>query len=242
MKVSEIFYSIQGEGKLIGVPSLFIRLSGCNLRCAWCDTPYASWNPEGEELSIEQILTRCQSLTPQAQIPQHVVITGGEPCIFKELPALLAQFKALNCHITLETAGTLWPDFPPALAPLMDLASVSPKLANSTPPAADHPTLAKAHEVQRINLQTLTQFATSPLITERQWKFVVSAPTDILEIQALIRQLPPIPPSDIILMPEGIDLDTLSSRNGFILEQCQKQGYRFSPRLHIHLFGNKRGT
>ncbi|HMD52951.1 MAG TPA: 7-carboxy-7-deazaguanine synthase QueE, partial [Phycisphaerae bacterium] len=116
MKIAEIFYSIQGEGKFIGTPSTFIRTSGCNLRCTWCDTPYASWSPKGENMDVDEILAKVQE-----NEPKHVVVTGGEPMIQPELPVLIEKLRALGKFVTVETAGTVWQDIP------MDLASVSPK-------------------------------------------------------------------------------------------------------------------
>src|SRR2546421_2517051 len=103
MKLSELFYSIQGEGKLTGVPSVFVRASGCNLRCTWCDTPYASWHPEGEDVPVEQIVRRI------AEYPaRHVVVTGGEPMIMPDIAPLCAALKARGNHITIETAATAY--------------------------------------------------------------------------------------------------------------------------------------
>src|SRR5215475_11556483 len=104
MYVAEIFYSIQGEGELTGVPSVFIRTSGCNLRCTWCDTKYASWTPEGETLTIDALVAEVLR-HPAA----HVVLTGGEPMIAPELPDLAARLRAAGKHITIETAGTIPP-------------------------------------------------------------------------------------------------------------------------------------
>src|ERR1019366_1473722 len=122
LKIAELFYSIQGEGSLVGVPSVFIRTSGCNLRCAWCDTPYTSWQPEGTELELDQILNEVAALSAR-----HVVVTGGEPMIAPDILALTGRLRALGKHITIETAGTV---FAPVAC---DLMSISPKLANSTP-------------------------------------------------------------------------------------------------------------
>src|SRR5450631_3348586 len=100
MKISEIFYSVQGEGMLVGTPSTFVRISGCNLRCTWCDTPYASWQPEGDELSLDRIL---DGLTGT-----HVVVTGGEPMLFPDVVPLTQRMKERGQHITIETAGTVY--------------------------------------------------------------------------------------------------------------------------------------
>ncbi len=122
VKIAELFRSQQGEGLLTGTPSVFVRASGCNLRCWFCDTPYTSWQPEGVDLSVEEILERVNEYdTP------HVVITGGEPMLWAELVPLSAALARQGRHITIETAGTL--DLPVAC----DLMSISPKLANSTP-------------------------------------------------------------------------------------------------------------
>ena len=127
MLICEIFHSIQGEGELAGVPSVFVRTSGCNLRCAWCDTPYASWEPEGENLSVSGIVAEVR----RHPAVRHVVLTGGEPMIAKDLPLLAAELRGFGYHITIETAGTLPPD---GIA--CDLASLSPKLLNSAPDGA----------------------------------------------------------------------------------------------------------
>src|SRR2546429_4473945 len=103
MKICELFHSIQGEGKLAGVPSVFVRASGCNLRCVWCDTPYASWNPEGDDVALEQIVARV------GEFPcRHVVLTGGEPMIMPEIGLLCDRLKERGHHITIETAATVF--------------------------------------------------------------------------------------------------------------------------------------
>src|SRR3954452_14708229 len=103
MKISELFYSIQGEGKLVGMPSVFVRASGCNLRCTWCDTPYASWNPEGENLSVDTIASAASRFPAR-----HIVLTGGEPMIMPEIVELCDTLKHRHYHITMETAGTVY--------------------------------------------------------------------------------------------------------------------------------------
>src|ERR1700739_4737510 len=99
MKIAEIFYSIQGEGALAGVPSVFVRTSGCNLRCVWCDTPSACGSPEGRETRIDEILTEVRGYGAS-----HVVVTGGEPMIAEGVVELT---RALDMHVTIETAGTV---------------------------------------------------------------------------------------------------------------------------------------
>src|SRR5579884_658963 len=122
MRVAEIFFSIQGEGLLAGVPSAFVRTSGCPLRCAWCDSPYTSWEPEGDALSVPEVLDRLA-----AYRTRHVVVTGGEPLTAAGVEELCDGLRRRGCHITVETAAVV---FKPVAC---DLASLSPKLSNSTP-------------------------------------------------------------------------------------------------------------
>ena len=223
MKIAELFYSIQGEGSLVGVPSVFIRTSGCNLRCAWCDTPYASWQPEGADLTPDQIVDEVK-----AHPARHVVITGGEPMIAPEIIALTERLRGLGWHITIETAGTV---FQPVAC---DLMSISPKLANSTPDgrwAAPHNRLRFQPEV------LLELMARYPY----QLKFVIEKPDDLDEVRTLIGALE-ADRSRVILMPEGTDRDRLRERAVWLAEICKQEGFRFSPRLHVDLWGNRRGV
>lgn len=229
MKIAELFYSIQGEGKLTGVPSVFVRTSGCNLRCVWCDTPYTSWDPEGDERSVAELMDQIRAFPTR-----HVVLTGGEPMIAPELPALCDALKEIGAHVTIETAGTV---FKPIKT---DLASLSPKLSNSTPHEREGGRFAAAHEKQRLNIDVIQRFIDSA--PEFQLKFVVSSPDDLQEIESIIGQLKNVSPGDVLLMPEGIDSATLDSRAEWIGEICKQTGYRFCPRLHVALYGNKRGT
>lgn len=229
MKVSEIFYSIQGEGKRAGVPSVFVRASGCNLRCVWCDTPYASWNPEGEDLPVDRIVAKAAEYGCG-----DVVVTGGEPMIMPDITELCGQLKAAGKFITIETAATVFAPVP------MDLASLSPKLSNSTPVEREGGRFAAAHDRQRLNIPVIQQFIDHA--PDFQLKFVVSCEQDLQEIDRILTALRGWQPTDVMLMPEGIDAATLASRGPWIVEICKSRGFRFCPRLHIELFGNKRGT
>lgn len=229
MKLAEIFYSVQGEGKLAGVPSVFVRASGCNLRCTWCDTPYASWNPEGEDLGVDRIVS-CVREYPA----RHVVLTGGEPMIMPDIAELCEALKSELYHVTIETAGTVFTPLP------LDLASLSPKLSNSTPNEREDGRFARAHERLRLNIPVLQQFIDSS--PDVQLKFVVSRPADLREIQDLLAQLKGWEKQDVLLMPEGVNADVLRERGTWIADLCKQHGYRFCPRLHIELFGNRRGT
>lgn len=231
MRLSEIFYSIQGEGTLVGVPSVFVRTSGCNLRCRWCDTPYASWKPEGEDWTIEQILTEVNR-----HPTRFVVVTGGEPMIAKEMPALLTALREAGKHITIETAGTVAPDGVPC-----DLASISPKLGNSTPlPGEIEPAWIERHERTRLQPDVLRAWCAH---YDVQLKFVISSEADVEEAAGVVHSIGlPIAPERILVMPEGISVEALREKSALLVETCKQRGWRFSPRLHVELFGNKRGT
>ena len=223
MKIAELFYSVQGEGSLVGVPSFFIRTSGCNLRCAWCDTPYTSWSPEGVDLSLDQILDQ-----GKANPARHVVVTGGEPMIATEIIPLCERLRAAGLHITVETAGTV---FKPVAC---DLMSISPKLSNSTPAG----NWAAQHERLRIQPEVLGQLMAR---YEYQLKFVMASPADIQELRQLLGSLN-ADPTRVILMAEGIDREVLRERGVWLAEIGKSEGFRFSPRLHVDLYGNRRGV
>jgi 7-carboxy-7-deazaguanine synthase len=234
--IAETFYSIQGEGGLAGVPSFFIRTSGCNLRCAWCDTPYASWRPEGTERTVAELVAEAQ-----AWPGRHAVLTGGEPMIAPELPALAAGLRAAGFHITIETAGTVSP--PPDLA--CDLASISPKLANSTPTAerAGAGWVAR-HEATRRRPDAVRAWLAGGY--GYQLKFVAAAPADLDEVAAWVDELaeggPAIPAHQVLLMPEGTTPERLRERADWLAEACKARGWRYAHRLHVELYGNRRGT
>lgn len=223
LRIAEIFTSIQGEGVWAGIPSTFIRVSGCNLRCVWCDTPYASWNPEGPILSLAEILTRVEA--------RHVVLTGGEPMLFEPVVTLARRLRDLGHIITIETAGTVFRELD------CDLMSISPKLSNSAPP--DSSGWRERHEKTRQNLETTAQLLEH---YDCQIKFVISKPDDLLEVDDLLEQLPAICRDRILLMAEGVTTEVQRKRQRWLSTICIERGWRLSPRLHIDLFGNTRGT
>lgn len=231
MLISELFYSVQGEGLLAGVPSVFVRTSGCNLRCRWCDTPYASSEPEGEQQTVEEIVARVREYPAR-----HVVLTGGEPMLAKGIEDLARTLKEAGYHITIETAGTIEPD---GIA--CDLASLSPKLADSTPDVEQFGEgWSKRHEESRIQREVLNAWAVG---YSCQFKFVVSDSGDMEEIEKILKAVTPRPePGRVLLMPEGTDSATLQERSQIVAELCKETGYRFCPRLHIDLYGDTKGT
>lgn len=227
MKVAEIFYSVQGEGMLVGVPSVFVRASGCNLRCAWCDTPYASWEPEGEEWPVEAIVEQV------CRYPaRHVVLTGGEPMIMPDVVALTQALRKAGLHITIETAGTVYQPV------ACDLMSISPKLSNSTPREREGGRWAAQHERLRIQPAVLRRLMDC---YPYQLKFVIAAPEDFHEVRALVSELN-ADPARVLLMPEGTEPVVLRERARWIIELCKQAGYRYTPRLQIEIWGQQRGV
>ena len=230
MLISEIFYSLQGEGELTGVPSVFIRTSGCNLRCNWCDTPYASWSPEGTPMEVDEIVAEVVK-----HPAKHAVLTGGEPMIAPGIHDLAFQLQERGYHITIETAATVKPR---GIA--CDLASLSPKLAHSAPDARLDDTWRQKHEALRWQPEVVASWIAAG---NYQLKFVISSEADLAEMEQMISETNcAIPRSKILLMPEGTTVEALRARAGWLGELCKERGYRYAPRLHIELYGNKRGT
>ena len=227
MKISEIFYSIQGEGILSGMPSVFVRTSGCNLRCVWCDTPYTSWSPEGIDMPLDEILTAVR-----AHPAKHAVITGGEPMIAPDIIRLTERIRHLGLHVTIETAGT---GYHPVAC---DLMSISPKLENSTPRKREGGKWAAQHERLRYQPDVLKQLISE---YEYQLKFVVSSPDDMPEIARVLEETG-ADRSRVVLMPEGVTPEAIRERAPWLTEICKREGFRYSPRLHIDLWGNRRGV
>jgi len=228
VRISEIFYSIQGEGRLVGIPSVFVRTSGCNLRCTWCDTPYTSWRPEGTSRSVAKIIGAIE------QYPcRHVVITGGEPLLANDIEELTAALKTMGKHITVETAATI---FKPIAC---DLASLSPKLANSTPWKRERGKFARSHERRRLNFPVIQKYLDG---YDYQLKFVVERKADFDEIGEVLDHLKNVERDRVLIMAQGTTKRQLEERAQWIVELCKKNNYGFTPRMHIDLFGNRRGT
>jgi 7-carboxy-7-deazaguanine synthase len=228
MKIAEIFYSIQGEGALSGVPSAFVRTSGCHLRCQWCDTPYTSWHPEGEPHTVADVLARLAAFPTR-----HVVVTGGEPLLAPGIEDLCAALRERRYHITVETAA-------PVFKPLAcDLASLSPKLANSTPRQREGGRFALRHDELRLNPAALRAFLGH---CDYQLKFVIDRPDDVGEVLGVLEELPGVARDKVLLMPQGATRAELAERGPWVAELCKGHGFRYCPRLHVELYGNQRGT
>jgi 7-carboxy-7-deazaguanine synthase len=235
LKIQEKFVSLQGEGSLVGVPSSFVRVSGCNLRCSWCDSPKTSWEPEGRMVPVEELVRFA------AAGPRHVVLTGGEPMLFPAMATLSRELRRTGHHVTVETAGTV------LLEGLeCDLLSVSPKLSHSTP-WTRAPALAQRHERERLDRDVLRQLLSS---FEWQMKPVVRASTaatlqqDLAEVEALLGEIG-VANRDrarVHLMPETIDPDALRDAYRTLVPICLDRGFSLGQRLHLVLFGHTPGT
>jgi 7-carboxy-7-deazaguanine synthase len=227
VRIAEIFHSIQGEGEFTGTPSVFVRTTGCNLRCWFCDTPYTSWNPEGTRRTWRDVLDEVLRYDCE-----HVVITGGEPMLQPEIVPLSESLATNHRHVTIETAGTV---YRPAAVRLM---SISPKLSNSTPRDLRQARWAARHERDRTNRAVMHR-----LLKEHacQLKFVVNDPADLAEIEEFLQTCPPVASEQVWLMPQGTERSVLAAKAEWLEPEALRRGYRFCPRRHIELYGNVRG-
>ncbi len=228
----EIFHSLQGEGMLAGVPSVFVRLAGCPLRCRWCDTTYAwdfSAGTEYEPATLVEEVRRWPC--------RHVVITGGEPMVGPdlrprpELAELTRRLKALGKHVTIETAGVV------LITDLAcDLMSISPKLDNSTPLP---PEFAAEHERIRCDPAPIEAFIRA---YPYQIKFVIEARDDVSDVRKMLARLQDVDPDRVMLMPQARTREDLRERATLVAELCLETGFRFCQRLQTSLWGDRRGT
>jgi 7-carboxy-7-deazaguanine synthase len=225
MHISEVFESIQGEGPWAGTRSLFIRTSGCNLRCSFCDTPYTSWKPEGTARSVEELVREVG-----INAAPDVVITGGEPLLVPTLPTLIDYCRQLGKRVTVETAGTVDLDF------TCDLVAISPKLANSTPRGT---TWESRHDSARFRPTVISSLLQkSPGIL----KFVIDHPGDIDEVLTTLEAISQISSSMVWLMPQARTREQLREKSQWLRELARSHGFNFSSRLHVEMFGDQRGT
>lgn len=234
--ISEQFISLQGEGSRVGLPSHFIRVAGCNLRCAWCDSPESSWHAAGKFWRLSELVESC------ASGPRDVVLTGGEPLLFPALAELSVMLSQAGHHITVETAGSVWL---PGLR--CDLMSISPKLAHSAPHERD-PKWVQRHEAARWAPQIVTrlmrEYANWQLKFVVRWRERATLEADLNEIASMLTALH-VQERDrerVHLMPECIEEDELPEAYTAIMPACIGGGFRLGERLHIHIFGHRRGT
>ena len=233
----EIFHSLQGEGLNAGLPTVFIRLSLCNLHCRWCDTPY-TWNWEGASFDHPGPKFRKEAEVVNLTVAEilklalafdcsYVSITGGEPLLQqKELASLAARLKRQRPqpNLELETNCTIRPSA--ELDSFIDQYNVSPKLANSG-----------IQDEDRIVGPVLRFFAST---SKANFKFVINDPNDITEVRDLQRRFD-IPTESVFLMAQARDRKELTERNTWLARACRDLGYRMSDRLQVQLFGAERG-
>ena len=229
LNVADIFYSLQGEGPHAGRPAIFVRFSGCNLRCKWgdsyCDTPYASWEPETAMLSLEQLLERVEAIAPECKL---VILTGGEPTLQNHLPEVCQALAEAGYELHLETNG-LGP-----IPPQIDCVVCSPKLADSTPMGTVH---QEQHELLRRQLHPDLRSGDPRLY----WKFVITSASDWDEIQRIV-ETAGAPKHHVFLMPEGATRQELQKHSEYVAAEAMARGYLFSHRLHILLWDGARAT
>ena len=228
IRISEIFHSVQGEGRFTGTPSVFIRTSGCNLRCWFCDTRYASWEPEGDSWNVDAIVDAATKWTTS-----HVVITGGEPMIFDEIQELCEELHRKKRHITIETAGTIQRNI------ACDLWSISPKLSNSTPIGYATDEWVKQHDARRKKPDVVRSLMAQG---DYQLKFVVGSILDAEEVLEYLKELGEWDRDRVMLMPRGTTTEDLRLHSTWLTSWCRDHDLRLCDRAHIYWFGNRRGT
>jgi len=231
MKVNEIFYSLQGEGFLAGVPSVFVRLAGCPLRCRWCDTKYAQDYEAGQDYEVPDIVEAVQKYDCR-----HIVITGGEPLVTAELQPreglkqLTKLLKRNDRHITIETAG-LW--FLEGLA--CDLMSISPKLSNAV---LQDSIYALAHKKHRLDTAVLAE-----LIGYYDYllKFVVDSEADLAEILDVLQRIDNVDKGKVMLMPQAVNRQQYLEKSPMVADLCTQTGFAFCQRLQLLLWDGAKG-
>ncbi|TWU32579.1 7-carboxy-7-deazaguanine synthase QueE [Novipirellula artificiosorum] len=213
---------------LTGTPSFFIRTSGCNLRCWFCDTPYASWNPEGERRSVESLVQEAAEVGLE-----HVVFTGGEPLLHPESVDLSVALRASGHHVTIETAGTIDREVE------CDLLSISPKFRSSAPDAIKHARWSERHEQRRMPIEVMRRLIERS--EDFQLKFVVDCEEDQNELLEVVESLQAAA-EKVWVMPQGMAVHEIDESAAWLRPWTQSRGFHYCDRMHIRWYGNRRGT
>lgn len=228
IQIAETFVSRQGEGMRVGNPSFFVRTTGCNLRCWFCDTPYASWQPRGEPMTVDAIVQQAR----QSGV-RDVVLTGGEPLLWRQSDELVGALTAEDFHVTIETAGTIERNVAP------NLLSLSPKLADSGPSKIEFPDWAIRHEKRRMPIDTMRRLIDQA--KQIQVKFVISDPSQFEEIEQCVEELG-VAAVSVWIMPQGTTNAQLNAAAKWVEPESSKRGFRFADRMQIRWYGNRPGT
>ena len=228
MRIAEIYQSLQGEGRLTGTESVFVRTTSCNLRCWFCDTPYTSWNPTGKDLSVNEVLEQTFSFDCQ-----QVVVTGGEPMLSAELIPLCEALGQAGKFVTSETAGTLF------LPLKCNLMSISPKFSSSAPSPTEEPAWHYRHEQTRHAPDVIRSLIRSH---DYQVKFVINSMEDCATVENYLTEFPEIKRDKVMMMPQGTEPVGLKKIREWLEPYCSSNSLTFCPRKQIEWFGLARET
>jgi len=268
LRIAELYASLQGEGVLTGTPSVFVRATGCNLRCWFCDTPFTSWQPEGEDWSVEEIVGEVRKVAEEGKLPAPVGCISAAQCSNSVESAAMVHFAPLmhpttDSHIrhVVITGGEpmLFAELIPLCQRLRadglhitietagtlflpvacDLMSISPKLASSTPREEVAGKWAARHERTRRQPQVIERLTGE---YEHQLKFVIDLPADCAEVEIWLTEFPRVDRDRVLLMPQGTDPRELAQTGAWLETYCAERGFRFCPRKHIEWYGARRGT
>lgn len=243
-EIVDLHLCVQGEGRDTGIPAILIRMSGCNMNCQFkdsvCDSAYTSWRPETGQYSLRDIDNLVKA-NPQVK---YAFVTGGNPS-FKPslLQAIVNVLKENSLYVAIEDNGTLYAPFYG-----IDFVTLSPKLRNSVPipgKIVNDPVMAgyvvteadrEKHEKYRTRYESMKRWITH---FDYQLKFVVSDREQLEEVESVIKAIG-ADKSKVYLMPEGINQEQLNKRRQWLVELCIEKGYKFTDRLHIVTYDNKR--
>ncbi len=228
LRIAETFTSRQGEGRLTGTESFFVRTSGCNLRCWFCDTPYASWHPEGDVVAVDAVVEMVA-----ASGLDHAVLTGGEPLLHQESVELCRSLRQAGIHVTIETAGTIDREAE------CDLLSISPKFSSSSPDPVAHRRWSELHEQRRMPVDTMRRLIDRA--PAYQLKFVVDSSADYDELLEVVGRLD-AEPENVWVMPQGSSVEAMDAAAGWLKPWCEQLGFQYCDRMQIRWYGNRRGT